>query len=188
MCIGSVVSLENDKMYLLVQWQCTHNQCSGSRAWIRISFRKQGPSLDSPQLSNCGKFFGKILCKIFFCRHYFSPLHTFMRKKKDPDPDPYLWLRDPDPGDSKTCGSGSGFPTLAKTSIPLWPPGPLQRAAGWAQADTRREWRAGWTAPPLVQFPLPPISGQTLLVPVHTNAGLRYRYLFNFFLSFASME
>ena len=52
---------------------------------------------------------------MLFCRHYFSPLNTFMRKGKDtePEPDPHLWLMDPDPGGPKTCGSGS--PTLQKT-------------------------------------------------------------------------
>jgi hypothetical protein len=25
--------------------------------------------------------------KILFCKHYFSPLNTFMRKGKDPEPD-----------------------------------------------------------------------------------------------------
>jgi hypothetical protein len=50
-----------------------------------------------------------------FCKHYFSPLNTFIRKGKDPelDPDPHLLLvdPDPDPGGPKTCGSvsGSGF-------------------------------------------------------------------------------
>ncbi len=34
--------------------------------------------------------------KILFCKHYFSPLNTFMRKGKDPDP-----------GGPKTSGSGS---------------------------------------------------------------------------------
>jgi hypothetical protein len=50
--------------------------------------------------------------KTLFCRHYFSPLITSMRKGKDPepDPDPYLWIMDPDPGGPKTCRSGS--PTL----------------------------------------------------------------------------
>ncbi len=33
------------------------------------------------------KFFAEILCKkILFCRHYFSPFNTSMRKGKDPDP------------------------------------------------------------------------------------------------------
>jgi hypothetical protein len=32
----------------------------------------------------------KFCVKMLFCRHYFSPLNTFMRKGKDPDPDPYL--------------------------------------------------------------------------------------------------
>ncbi len=33
---------------------------------------------------------------MLFCRHYFSPRSTFMRKGKDrePDPDSYLWLMD----------------------------------------------------------------------------------------------
>ncbi len=57
-------------------------------------------------------------CVKFFCRQYFSPLNTLMRKGKDTesDPDPYLSLIDPDPGGPKTCGSrsgsGSGSPTL----------------------------------------------------------------------------
>ncbi len=51
--------------------------------------------------------------KTLFCRHYFRPLNTFLRKGKDPDP--HLWLMDPDPGGPKTCGScGSGSPTLEK--------------------------------------------------------------------------
>ncbi len=56
------------------------------------------------------KFLLKRFCvKILFCRQYFSPLNTFMRKEKDPDPDPHFWLLDPDPdpGGPKTCGSGS---------------------------------------------------------------------------------
>jgi hypothetical protein len=58
-----------------------------------------------------------------FCRHYFSPLNTLMRKGKDlePDPDPHLFLMDPDPGGPKTCGSGSGSgsgsPTLQKECL-----------------------------------------------------------------------
>jgi hypothetical protein len=32
------------------------------------------------------KFFATILCQNLFCRHYFSPLNTFMRKGTDPDP------------------------------------------------------------------------------------------------------
>jgi hypothetical protein len=48
-------------------------------------------------------FLVKFCVKILFCRHYFSPLNTFMRKGKDPrgpknadpaDPDP---VPDPDP-------------------------------------------------------------------------------------------
>ncbi len=34
-------------------------------------------------------FWVKFCVKILFCRHYFSLLHTFMRKKMDPDQDPY---------------------------------------------------------------------------------------------------
>jgi hypothetical protein len=33
--------------------------------------------------------------KVLFCKHYFSPLNTLMRKGKDPDPDSYLLLTDP---------------------------------------------------------------------------------------------
>jgi hypothetical protein len=51
---------------------------------------------------------------MLFCRHYFSPLNTFMRKGKDPEPepDPHLLRMDPgpDPGGAKPWGSGS--PTL----------------------------------------------------------------------------
>jgi hypothetical protein len=32
----------------------------------------------------------KFFVKISFCRHYFRPLNTFMRKRLNPDPDPYL--------------------------------------------------------------------------------------------------
>jgi hypothetical protein len=38
---------------------------------------------------------------MLFCRPYFSPLNTFMRKGKDTDPDPHLGLMDPDPGGPK---------------------------------------------------------------------------------------
>jgi hypothetical protein len=52
---------------------------------------------------------------MFFCRHYFSPRNTSMRKGKDaepdPDPDPHLFLMDLDPVCPKTCGScGFGSP------------------------------------------------------------------------------
>ncbi len=53
----------------------------------------------------------KFCVRILFCRHFFSPLNTSLRKGKDPDPAQYLWLMDPDPGGPKTCrscGSGSG--------------------------------------------------------------------------------
>ncbi len=43
-------------------------------------------------LKNVGNFLLKFLAKILFCRHYFCPLNTFMRKGKDPEPEP-----DPDP-------------------------------------------------------------------------------------------
>ncbi len=62
--------------------------------------------LQSQKFNFLLKFYVKILC----CKHYFSPLSTFVRKGKDPDP--YLWVFDPDPGAPKTCGSGS--PTLKK--------------------------------------------------------------------------
>jgi hypothetical protein len=48
---------------------------------------------------------GRFCVKILFCKHYFSPLITFIRKGKDPDP--YLWLTAPDPGSPKIFGSGS---------------------------------------------------------------------------------
>jgi hypothetical protein len=37
------------------------------------------------------KFFAKkYFIIISFCKYYFSPLNSFMRKGKDPEPDPYL--------------------------------------------------------------------------------------------------
>jgi hypothetical protein len=61
--------------------------------------------------------FIKVCVKILFCKHYFSPLNTFMRKRMDPDPNLYLLLMDLDPQGPKTCGiwgsgSGPGSPTL----------------------------------------------------------------------------
>jgi hypothetical protein len=35
-------------------------------------------------------FLLKFCVEMFLCRHYFSPLNIFMRKRKDPNPDPYL--------------------------------------------------------------------------------------------------
>jgi hypothetical protein len=35
-------------------------------------------------------FFQKFCVKDLFCKHYFSPRNTFMRKGKDPEPDPDL--------------------------------------------------------------------------------------------------
>ncbi len=61
-------------------------------------------NLPTGTLSSVLKFFFLLLkfcVKILFCKHYFSPLNTFMRKGKDPDPDSYLWLKN---------GSGSGRP------------------------------------------------------------------------------
>jgi hypothetical protein len=55
--------------------------------------------------------------KILFCKHYFIPLNTFMRKK---DPDPYLWLMDPDPGGPKPCGSVSTTLRAALLLLPAW--------------------------------------------------------------------
>ncbi len=51
--------------------------------------------------------------KILFCKHYFSPLKTFLRNGKDPEPDtdPYLWLMDPDPQGPKPCGSQIRIPS-----------------------------------------------------------------------------
>jgi len=48
-------------------------------------------------------FLLKFRVKILFCKYYFSPFNTFMRKGKDlePDPDLYLWLMDLDPGGHK---------------------------------------------------------------------------------------
>jgi hypothetical protein len=57
-----------------------------------------GTSLQSKKLN----FLLKLCVKILFCRHYFNPLNTFMRKGKDPG----------DPKTCGSCGSGSGSPTL----------------------------------------------------------------------------
>ncbi len=52
--------------------------------------------------------------EFLFCKHYFSPLNTFMRRGKnpEPDPEPYLWLF---PFGS---GSGSGRPKNMRIRIP----------------------------------------------------------------------
>jgi hypothetical protein len=61
-------------------------------------------------------FLLKFCVKILFCRHYFSPLNTFMRKRKDSDPNLLLMDPDPDQGGPKTYGScGCGSPTLPLT-------------------------------------------------------------------------
>ncbi len=86
----------------------------------------------------------KFCVKILFCRHYFSPLNTFMRKGKDPEPDP---------GGPKTCGScgsgsGSGSPTLLQTFLILFLNMFLQRLtiyAGGLMCDLAR-WGRGTPA------------------------------------------
>jgi hypothetical protein len=72
--------------------------------------------------------FMKNCVKILFCKHYryFSPLNTFMRKRKDPepDPDPCLLLTDPDQGGPKSCGScesGSGSGSASRPGSPTLP-------------------------------------------------------------------
>jgi hypothetical protein len=47
-------------------------------------------NLPTGTLSSVFKIFFllKFCVKILFCKHYFSPLNTFMRKGKDPEPDP----------------------------------------------------------------------------------------------------
>ncbi len=74
----------------------------------------QAHYLESYKLVFCQNFCVKIL----FCKHYFSPLNTFMRKGKDldPDPDPYLWLMDPEGPKICRSGTGSGSPTLIETT------------------------------------------------------------------------
>jgi hypothetical protein len=39
-------------------------------------------------------FWLKFGVKMLFCRHYFSPLNTFMRNGKDPDPDYWIRIRE----------------------------------------------------------------------------------------------
>ncbi len=55
----------------------------------------------------------KFSCNILFCKHYFSPLNTFMRKGKDPDPYGTVPL---------TNGYGSGKPRntwISNTGVQL---------------------------------------------------------------------
>ncbi len=114
--------------------------------------------------------------KILFCRHYFSPLNTSMRKGKDPepDPDPYLWLMDPDPGGPKTCGS----PTLSRT----WSD-PVRKAETWKNVWPNlllagRVWCAGtsWvTSPRLSQRSRSVAYSGWCTHPVPTRQT-RYRY------------
>jgi hypothetical protein len=83
--------------------------------WVRILLRNPDPSPVSIVFKNAKKIFFSYFflktcpqahhlqskkfnfcqnycIKMLFCRHYFSPLNTFMRKGKDPESDPYLWL------------------------------------------------------------------------------------------------
>jgi hypothetical protein len=48
----------------------------------------QAHRLQSKEFNFLLKFLVKMLP--VFCRHYFNPLNTFMRKGKDPDPEPYI--------------------------------------------------------------------------------------------------
>jgi hypothetical protein len=81
-----------------------------------------------------------LLCvKMLVCRHHFSPVNTFMRKRKDlePDPDLRLWLIDLDPGGLKTCGSGS-----------LTVVGRFQeKPSGHVMLEGRKAAQAGWYGP-----------------------------------------
>ncbi len=43
-------------------------------------------NLPAGTLSSVLKILPKNLATIFFCKHFFSPLNTFIRKWKDPDP------------------------------------------------------------------------------------------------------
>ncbi len=70
---------------------------SGSSVTLMMQYKLFFPYFGLPTgtLSSVLKirFFAKKFCvKILFCKHYFSPLNTFMRKGKDPEPDPYLLL------------------------------------------------------------------------------------------------
>jgi hypothetical protein len=84
--------------------------------FFNIITSPQAHHLQSKKLN----FLLKFCVKMFFCRHYFSPLNTFMRTRKDPDPDLYIWL-----------GSGSGFPTMFK-SVKSW-------------LLCRKWWPSAWT-------------------------------------------
>jgi hypothetical protein len=61
---------------------------------VNVSVRLLYPDPHPDPTSDPTPFFidAKFYVKILFCRHYFSPLNTFMRKGKDPepDPDPYI--------------------------------------------------------------------------------------------------
>jgi hypothetical protein len=69
------------------------------------------PQVHHLQTKTCN-FLLKFCVNILFCRHYVSPLNTFMRKGKIPEPDPDP---QPDPGGLKSCGSRS--PTLLTTVL-----------------------------------------------------------------------
>ncbi len=87
--------------------------------WGSVTFWCGSYNLSAGTLSSVLKilFFAKILCQYFIFKHYFSLLNTFMRKGKDSNPDPCLWQMHPDPKSPKTCGSGSGSPTLMENVL-----------------------------------------------------------------------
>jgi hypothetical protein len=89
-------------------------------------------------------FKDKFWVKIFFCKHYFSPLNTYMRKGKDPDlePDPYLWIMDPHPGGPNPQHWLPEWHRRAGT----WP----SRGGAWAR-----------TGPPGGGYPGPPPAQRT---------------------------
>jgi hypothetical protein len=62
--------------------------------------------------------FLKFCVKILFCKHYISPLNTFMKNGKDPDPDPELDGSGSRAGSVPlTDGSGSGRPKSMRILI-----------------------------------------------------------------------
>jgi len=123
------------------------------------------------------KFFLKLCVKILFCRHYFSPLNTSMRKGKDPEPDsvPYLWLMDPDPGGPKTsgsCGSGSGFlsrPTTREKNYQA------KRSPPFPQPT----WAKTTNCPPTVQSTLQYVS-QIVRKKIKTKVIIHFLWYRNF--------
>ncbi len=64
--------------------------------WLMDQAPDPDPTLDPTPFFSDFKGFGLKFCvKILFCKHYFRPLNTFMRKEKEMDPE----KRGP-----KTCG------------------------------------------------------------------------------------